>query len=584
MEHRRARKPARFGWAVVVVFLGPSLPAFAGPPEAPPPGDAASAKDQAVAHFDKGIVLYDRGAWAAALAEFLEARRLYPLRNALYQAGLCLEKLGQYDEALERFEAMLREYGETMPASIKESVQRRVVEMRSLVGEIVVGDAEPGATVTVDGLGRGEFPLLVPLRVAAGGHTVRVFKAGFELFESRVVVAGGKTERVAAPMKPLGPSGRVRIAEQSGKELDVMIDGVRVGKAPWEGPLGPGSHVVVLRGEGLLGTPPAQVNVEVDKTSPLTLAAEELSAALRVEPTPANASVAINGVTVGRGIWDGRLPAGAHKVEVAAPGFFPEARPLSLATDQKEVLRVTLERDASSLFWRKPPRRPRFIVEAMTAVVLVPTFGSAAGTCGSSCQAPLGGGGSMSLHAGYELGVGLGFGVTVGYLTAVQRVTGLSTQVSTHAPDPDKGTIDDRLALRGALVGGWLGLTLGERVPVHLRVGAGALLGDVFDERTGGVFQASDRTPFSPEPLAERLAASFVYVSPEARLGWPVGRHFVLEVGLAVPVLAGLHRPAWNPTQTFRAGSDGVGNFGHDALTGPVVVAIAPGASARYDF
>ena len=123
---------ARAAAAAIASLLGAAGPAFAGPPEAPPP-----AKAEAVAHFDKGIALYDQEAWSAALAEFVEARRLYPLRNALYQAGLCLEKLQKYDEALEHFEATLREYGETMPAEIKEAVQRKVVAMRAVVGEIV---------------------------------------------------------------------------------------------------------------------------------------------------------------------------------------------------------------------------------------------------------------------------------------------------------------------------------------------------------------------------------------------------------------------------------------------------------------
>src|SRR5262245_10455500 len=81
--------------SLLAVIATGSVNAVAGPPDAP---DAAINKDAAIAHFDKGLALYDRGAWAAALAEFIEARRLYPLRNANYQAGLCLEKLQRYDE------------------------------------------------------------------------------------------------------------------------------------------------------------------------------------------------------------------------------------------------------------------------------------------------------------------------------------------------------------------------------------------------------------------------------------------------------------------------------------------------------
>jgi hypothetical protein len=190
--------------AMLAAMLSASTPAFAGPPEAPPAADAA-AKAEAVAHFDKGIALYDKGDWSPALAEFLVARRLYPLRNALYQAGLCLEKLEKYDEALDQFEATLREYGETMPDSIKESVQRKVAEMRDRLGEIVVSDAEPGATVNVDGRLRGSYPLLTPLRVVAGRRLVQVLKAGFEPFGVHVLVARGKTSRVGAHLVPLAP-------------------------------------------------------------------------------------------------------------------------------------------------------------------------------------------------------------------------------------------------------------------------------------------------------------------------------------------------------------------------------------------
>jgi hypothetical protein len=219
MGRRAGARWARAAAAAIAAIVGTSLPAFAGPPDAPPPADATAARAYAVAHFENGLALYDRGEWAEALAELEEARSLYPLRNAVYQAGLCLEKLERFDEALERFEAMLREYGGSMPASIEESVKRKIVEMRARVGEIAVGGAEPGAAVSVDGLARGAYPLPAPLRVVAGSHVVRVSKVGFEPFEARVFVAGDRTQRVAARLTPIEPPGRVRIVEPSGKAL-----------------------------------------------------------------------------------------------------------------------------------------------------------------------------------------------------------------------------------------------------------------------------------------------------------------------------------------------------------------------------
>ena len=56
----------------------------------------------------------------------------------------------------------------------------------------------------------------------------------------------------------------------------------------------------------------------------------------------------------------------------------------------------------------------------------------------------------------------------------------------------DKGTASDHLTLRGGLAGAWLGFSLGERfpLPLHFRLGAGALVGTLLIERTGR-FQSS---------------------------------------------------------------------------------------------
>jgi hypothetical protein len=63
-----------------------------------------------------------------------------------------------------------------------------------------------------------------------------------------VQVAGGQSARVAVKMPALARdrSGRLRVVEQGGRALDVVVDGVVVGKTPWEGPLATGEHVIVL--------------------------------------------------------------------------------------------------------------------------------------------------------------------------------------------------------------------------------------------------------------------------------------------------------------------------------------------------
>ncbi len=524
-------------WArafAIAALLGGPARAMADPPE-------AATKAEAFAHFDKGLALYDQGAWAAALAEFLEARRLHPLRNAVYQAGLCLSKLQRYDEALDCFEATLREFGDAMPADVKERVQRKVVEMRGLVGEVAVDGAEPGATITVDDLPRGEHPLPAPLRVAAGSHLVRVSKTGFESFEARVVVAGGQTERVAARLTPLGPAGRVRIAELGGRALDVLVDGSRVGASPWEGPLAPGPHVVVLRGEGDLGTPPVQVTVEIDRTTPLTLAAAELGAALRVTPVPVNASVAIDGVTVGRGIWDGRLLAGAHRVEIAAPGFLTATEQLTLGRGTRRVARVELQRDPRSPF---AGQAPRFTAEIAVGIPqLAAFFGQVGDSCGGTCTGPLDFTGYAALRGGYELASRVAFGIAVGGISAgrgfAQRPTSIAV---TGSVNPCTAAAADSIWAHAAMLGPWVQTTFGDRLAFHLRLGGGAMLGSSSDTRSG---TAVDCARTAVGPFTESSALHAVYVAPEARVGLAVGRHVEMTLGLEVLLAFNLDPPTW---------------------------------------
>src|SRR5262249_1345481 len=143
----------------------------------------------------------------------------------------------------------------------------------------------------------------------------------------------------------LAKSGRLAVSETTGKVVDVLVDNAVVGKTPWQGVLPPGDHTVILRGEGSLGTQPVNAPVVVDRTTPLTLAVEELSATLRVVPQPAGASVAVDRVTVGRGMWEGRVRAGKHVVEIAADGFLPTTREIAIDAGKRQVVEATLSRD-----------------------------------------------------------------------------------------------------------------------------------------------------------------------------------------------------------------------------------------------
>ncbi|WP_236644050.1 PEGA domain-containing protein [Sorangium cellulosum] len=596
----RSTRAAALAMLLITVLLSWGT-ALAQP--APAAGEGAEDRwSEAEARFYKGKKLYDKGAFSAALAEFQASRALHPSASATTSAAACLERLHRFDEALYLLEAALRDFSDTIEPKIKDAAQRGVVRLRGLVGTVDIEGAEPGAAISVDGQSRGEFPLLVPLRVAAGSHSVRVYKEGFEPFEVRVEVAGGQTARVPARLRRLRQTGTLQVTEARGRELEVIVDGIRVGKtsgAPLSLPLAPGSHVVLLRGEGHLGTVPASVTIRLNEVEPLRLEAEVLDAALRVAPVPVDARVSIDAVELGRGPWEGQVRAGKHTVEVAAEGFLPERREVSLRRGERGVLSVPLSRDPRSPFWRKPPPPPHFLVEMDAAALIVPSFGGdVVGTCQQACRSGVGVGGYGAVRGGYEQSSGLSFGISLGALSAMQKTSNRSTSLNivgdpsepvgsleARTDSKDAGAVDDVLRLRGLFLGAWVGYAIDAGFPIHLRLGAGGLFGSASDARRGD-FTATSGARFWAGTYVQTQPARSVFVTPEVRVGLPLGRSVELNAGLELPVLFAVSRPRWSESGAgaVLAGRDGYGWFNADALMNSVLVTVAPTVGARFRF
>jgi PEGA domain len=576
-------------------------PSSSATPPAPPPDASApdaksiderpalsmEAKAEAAEHFEKGRNLIRVNATDAALAEFLESRRLFPTRSATFNAALCLNQLQRFDEALAMYEALLREFPE-MPADIKATAQKQVIDLRALVGTVEVTGGEPGAAISVDGRTRGDYPLIEPMRVAAGSHAVRLYKEGYEPFETRVDVVGGKTVSVPVRLRALRreETGRLRVVERSGKALDVIVDGVVVGKTPqWEGALTVGPHTVILRGAGDLGTPPVLVPIRLGALAPLSLAAESLAGELQVVPTPAGAGVTIDAVPLGNGIWDGRLRTGVHTVEITAEGFLPLSRQVTLTSGKHRVFAPSLERDPSSVRWRRPSRA---FVEIDAAAALVPTFGSApAAECIAPCTVnrSTGLGGLGMLRGGYALGSGPSFGLAVGYLWAFQSVTELKATIPlVGILTPTTGNVRDTLTLSGFLLGGFAGIARGDRFPLEIRLGAGGMFGTLLDVRQLNLARIAPGIRGVSRPV------NLFWGSLDVRAGIRVGEHVELSAGVSGLALVSFNPPLWRREQSdsdelyIYAGSKGAAAFPPNPMLGRVAVLLTPGLGVRYSF
>ncbi|WP_437552555.1 PEGA domain-containing protein [Sorangium sp. So ce367] len=337
---------------------------WAAPPA--PPGKAVQADvsaDEAEARtqFQAGVAHFNKLKYPEALEAFRRSLWLKKNRNTMGNIALCLKQTGQYDEALEQYEEMLREYPK-LPAKIEALVAAEMAELSGLVATLAVtGDVPAGALLFIDDRLRGKLPLERPLRVSAGTRAVRVEKEGFAPLGMTVDVKAGKegvAELVATSRK-----GRLVVSEKHNWVLRVELDGKDVGVTPWQGLVDAGEHKVRLHGfmgvgalaaceaPGGVADDGAKVasgvevaSVKLYEDTRVVLGAEEQDASLRVESTPEQATVSIDARVVGKAPWEGRLPLGAHVIEVSAGGFFSTKQTVQLERRKQRELSVSLER------------------------------------------------------------------------------------------------------------------------------------------------------------------------------------------------------------------------------------------------
>jgi len=587
-------------------------PAGEAPPAAETPAkeeDAAARelnKKNAKEAYDAGRKLWQKQQWAGALLQYEAAVRMYPTSNALTSMGTCLVKLQRHDEALEAFGLVMRRFGDKLSPRARDAVLEQIDIIRKETGAFMVTGAAPGALVFVDGRLRGEHPLPAPVATVVGRHLVRVYKEGFVVHEQDVDIPKGAMTTLAVTLKPLENAGRLKVGEVAGKRMEVVVDGVPVGVTPWEGPVSPGPHAVVLRpvspradarqetcgdedapaaiGNSSeasdLGTEPVTVVVESGKVSPLTLKAESLGAVVRVMPNPPTAEVFIDGVSVGRGPYTGRAREGKHVIKLVADGYFPAAEEVESKPGALVALAPRLEKDLNAARWAA---RGQYVVEGRAGVVLAPSLGGdIASSCDGLCQQTLGVGARAALRAGYELPIGLGFGLSAGYFSMEQTVTGRPASILVDGDATGiSGTANDVTKIDAFALGAHASYRLVERFPVRVGLGAGVLLGRVEDSRVG-IFEnravgAITQSGFFP----------LIYVEPEVDAGIRIMEGLSVGVSFSGMLVVAPSIPRWTQGMSVYTHSDETEQFGTfepETILGATFFTMTQAIHVRYGF
>lgn len=561
------------------------------------PDEKAARKKEALGHFNKGAEFYKKKDYAAAVAEFFASNKTIPTWQATWYASRCLPQLRRYDEAVDMLEILFRDFEQDISKENRLLMQKELVRLRDWVGAVDVVDTEFDAGIRIDGRNRGTYPAAAPIRVPVGTHIVRVYKEGYDPFETSMDVAGNQVQTIRARLRKLDldRAGRLRVTESNQRELDVVIDGSVVGKTPWEGQLRDGEHSVVLEGDDDWGTPPALVNVTKGRTETLGLSAERLEAAIRIAPTPAGATVAIDGVSVGRGVWQGRVRTGKHRIEVAADGYVLYVQELSFTKGNNDAIVVKLDRDPLSPLWKD--NRGRVFVEGGIAGGLAPTFGGdILATCGEGCSSWVGLGTNVMARGGYRFPSGFFVDIGAGYFYARQKVSDRRTTLTPIGFQPNSGTVDDTLSLRGVLVGAFAGIRIGKKLPFSFRLGAGALVGAKFRDRRTGTFDAPAETKGNNALSAQSYSVDVLqyhptfalYVAPSVQVAYPLAERLFLQAGIdAMVFLWPGSVPMWSDDDIrsyVRAADRGLAAFSAEPLMNNHLLVVAPSVSVRYEF
>lgn len=339
-------------------------PGFAAP-SGTSPNTAASPEDaEARAHFKAGSEHFENGDYREAYDEFRKTMALKKTRAVMGFAASSLRQMGRYDEALDLYEEIVRDYP-NLPPDFKTKVDTAIADLTKLVGTLsAAGDAPAGAELFVDDRPRGKLPLAAPIRVAQGLHAIRVQKEGFDPITASVEIAPEKTNTVTLVAK--SRQGRLVLNEKHNWPLVIEIDGKEVGTTPWQGFVEPGEHRVRLHGymslealaecappeAGVLAragakmeTPEQTVTIQSFESTTLTLGADDVDASLRIESTPNGASLRIDSRAMGKTPWEGRLPLGVHTIEVNANGFIMAKQTVRLERRKEREVSVLLERE-----------------------------------------------------------------------------------------------------------------------------------------------------------------------------------------------------------------------------------------------
>lgn len=221
-----------------------------------PPALGETLVGDAKAAYNSGRLLFDDGDATGALTKFSHAYQVSGDARLLWNMAVCEKALRHYAAAASYIERYL-EQGQELTQQQRDTATETLQALGAFYSRVALSGVPDGATVSVDGVNKGQSPLPSPLVLDLGAHHVRVEAEGFAPFETKVEVVGSTDLEVAVELKELPPPappptavvpGRL-IVTTTGERDTVSIDGKVVGAHRWNGELAPGKHTLRVTGQ-----------------------------------------------------------------------------------------------------------------------------------------------------------------------------------------------------------------------------------------------------------------------------------------------------------------------------------------------
>lgn len=397
--------------------------------------------------FEAGLKLYKQQLFQEALAQFLESNRILPREATQRNIGQTYRDLKDNAAAYDAFETLVAKYSDKMKPQAKADAQQALQELAVITGTVTVTIQEPDANVTVDGKDRGQTPLAKPIRLNFGPHTVTVAKAGFDTMTQPVdLEPGSNAATIPGPLSPWVLTGHVIVnAQPPEPTAKVFMDERELGTPPWQGEVEPGQHTFQVK-SATLSSDARAVDVAKKGTYEVSLELHPQQGRLAVSANVADAEIAIDGQSVGRGVFDQALPVGKHLLAVTKLGFVTYSKDLLVSDGESLVENVTLQPVATA---QEPATEWSGVYEQFVFLALFepgkPSNDVVKGigyTSDTLIQGSGTVGGGIDLRVGYSFGpVGVEGQVTLAYDHSADDVGVRSPQGTAQHPAVDPNVV-----------------------------------------------------------------------------------------------------------------------------------------------